>query len=70
MCCREKEWENSIIFKYLIHTFQKIFFKHITKDPYFLSALNVKPFFLAKNNDVMYIFVTNLFVTAVILKPF
>ena len=49
---------------------RRTFFKQITKNPSFLSALNAKPFFLTQNNEAMYIFTVNQFVTAVILKCF
>lgn len=38
--------------------------------PILLSALNAKPFFSTPNKEVTYIFITNQFVTAVILKCF
>lgn len=40
------------------------------KTPKASTSLNAKPFFSTKNNDVMYIFMTNQFVTAVILNHF
>lgn len=68
----EKKNEQIVQFKniyFSIHAFQNTFSKQITKDQY-VCLLSMLSNFSTQNNEVMYTFISNQFVTAVILKHF